>query len=93
MDFLAFGDQTSDQYTLLRKACLRKDNALLQRFLDRVSVALRQEIDRLPRVVRDEIPSFLTVWDLIEAYYTKGLKIPCLESCMVTISQLSHYIG
>lgn len=93
MDLQIFGDQTADQYPLLRKACLQKDNSLLQTFLERVSVALRGEIQQLPRPQRDSIPDFLTISHLLDAYYEKGLKIPQLESCMVTVAQLAHYIG
>jgi hypothetical protein len=50
-------------------------------------------VQKLPRTQRDQIPNFLTTWDLIEAYYAKGQKVPQLESCMVTIAQLAHYIG
>ncbi|KAF2813787.1 ketoacyl-synt-domain-containing protein [Mytilinidion resinicola] len=93
MNALIFGDQTADQYPLLRKVSLRKDNALLATFLERVSVVLRDEIEKLPRVQRAEIPDFLRVSDLVEAYFAKGLRIPQLESCMVTLAQLAHYIG
>ncbi|EON65175.1 hypothetical protein W97_04412 [Coniosporium apollinis CBS 100218] len=93
MDLLLFGDQTADQYPLLRKISQRKDNALLSTFLERVSVALRDEVTRLPRSHRDSIPDFLTVQHLVEAYYEKGLKMPQLESCLVTIAQLAHFIG
>ncbi|KAF2031853.1 ketoacyl-synt-domain-containing protein [Setomelanomma holmii] len=93
MNLLIFGDQTADQYPLLRKACTWKNNATLTTFLDRVSVVLRDEVQKLPRTQRDKIPDFLTTWDLVEAYYSKGTKVPQVESCMVTIAQLSHYIG
>ncbi|KAH7138133.1 polyketide synthase-like protein [Dendryphion nanum] len=93
MNILIFGDQTADQYPLLRKASIWKTNALLSTYLEQVSVALRDEISKLPRTKRDQIPDFLRLSDLVEAYYAKGLKIPQLESCMVTIAQLAHYIG
>ncbi|RAR09566.1 polyketide synthase [Stemphylium lycopersici] len=93
MNVLIFGDQTADQYPLLRKACTWKNNSTLTTFLDRISVVIREEVQKLPRTQRDRIPNFLTTWDLVEAYYAKGLKIPEMESCMVTIAQLSHYIG
>ncbi|KAF1920326.1 hypothetical protein BDU57DRAFT_525429 [Ampelomyces quisqualis] len=93
MNVLIFGDQTGDQYPLLRKACTWKNNAALTTFLDRISVVIRDEVQRLPRAQRDQIPDFLTTWDLVEAYYSKGLKVPQLESCMITIAQLAHYIG
>ena len=88
-----FGDQTADQYTLLHKIVLRKENALLVSFVERVSVALREETKTLPRQQRDVIPDFLTVNDLIEAYAQKGSKVAMLESALVTISQIGHYIG
>ncbi|KAI2483367.1 hypothetical protein Ptr902_05684 [Pyrenophora tritici-repentis] len=93
MNVLIFGDQTADQYALLRKACTWKNNSTLTTFLDRISVVVREEVQKLPKTQRDQIPNFLTTWDLIEAYYAKGTKVPQLESCMVTIAQLAHYIG
>ncbi|KAF2001049.1 ketoacyl-synt-domain-containing protein [Amniculicola lignicola CBS 123094] len=93
MNILIFGDQTADQYPLLRKVSIWKNNALLATFLERVSVILRDEVEKLPRTQREHIPDFLKVSDLVEAYYSKGLKIPQLESCMVTIAQLAHFIG
>jgi hypothetical protein len=93
MNVLVFGDQVADPYPLLRKACTWKNNATLTTFLDRVSVVIREEVQELPKMQRDRIPDFLTTWDLVEAYYSNGLKVPHMESCMVTISQLAHYIG
>jgi hypothetical protein len=93
MNVLIFGDQTTDQYNLLRKACTWKNNPSLATFLDRSSVVLRDEVQKLPKTQRQLIPDFLTTWDLIEAYRAKGLKVPELESCLVTIAQLAHYIG
>jgi len=93
MNILIFGDQTADQYPLLRKACVWKGNSLLTTFLERISVVLREEVGKLPRTQRETIPDFLRFSDLVEAYYTKGLKIPQLESCMVTVAQLAHYVG
>lgn len=93
MDVLLFGDQTADQYPLLRKLTQRKDNAIVSTFLDRVSVALRDETRKLPRSRREVVPDFLNVSNLIEAYFEKGVKVPELESSLVTICQLAHYIG
>lgn len=93
MDLLLFGDQTADQYALLRRAVHSKSNAVLTTFLEQVSVALREETRRLPRNRREQIPDFLRVSDLLERYYEKGNKLPELESSLVTISQLAHYIG
>lgn len=93
MNTLIFGDQTADQYPLLRKACVWKNNAPLTTFLEHISVVLREEVQKLPRPQREQIPDFLTVRDLVELYYAKGVKVPQMESCIVTIAQLAHYIG
>ncbi|KAL1305990.1 hypothetical protein AAFC00_004123 [Neodothiora populina] len=93
---LLFGDQTAEQYPLLRKVVLRYQNPLVSTFLERASVVLREEINALPRTQRDAIPDFLTISNLVEAYYEKGLtgfKLPQMESALVTIAQLGHYIG
>ncbi|KAK8256702.1 polyketide synthase-like protein [Phyllosticta capitalensis] len=93
MNILIFGDQTADQYPLLKKSFLRKNNALLATFLDRASIVLRDEVERLPRTQRESIPDFLSISSLVEAYYEKGERNPQLESCLVTIAQLSHFLG
>ena len=90
---LLFGDQTAEQYPILQKVNLRKRNALLSNFVERVSVALREETRALPRSQRELIPDFLRLNDLLEAYYQKGTKIAMLESALLTTAQIGHYIG
>ncbi|KAK3704502.1 polyketide synthase [Vermiconidia calcicola] len=90
---LLFGDQTADQYTLLHKIVLRKENALLRNFVERASLAIREECRLLTRSQRDLVPDFLTVSDLVEAYYQKGDKVVMIESVVVVMAQLGHYIG
>lgn len=90
---LLFGDQTADQYPLLCKIALRKENALVRNFVERVSVALREEVRALTRTQRDGIPDFLTVNDLVENYYQAGKRIAMVESALLTISQIGHFIG
>ena len=93
MNVLIFGDQTADQTQLLRQIVHRKDSTLLTSFLERAAAAVRDEVEKLPKIKRASIPDFLTISHLIEAYYEKGSKIPQLESCLVTIAQLAHFIG
>lgn len=93
MDVLVFGDQTADHLPALKKICQIRSNGSLSTFLDLSSVAIRDEVERLPSASRREIPDFLTVADLVDAYYQLGIKIASLESCLVTLTQLAHYIG
>ncbi|KAI7306552.1 hypothetical protein KC315_g14198, partial [Hortaea werneckii] len=90
---LLFGDQTAEQYPLLNKIVLRKENALVITFVERCAKALREETNALPRSQRNAVPDFLTVNDLKEAYHQKGVKVPMVESALVTIAQIGHYIG
>ncbi|KAF2838514.1 ketoacyl-synt-domain-containing protein [Patellaria atrata CBS 101060] len=93
MNIHVYGDQTADQYFFLRRVVSRKNNALLTTFLERVGVSLRGEIQRLPRVQRESMPDFLSISHLIENYYEKGVRIPQIDSCLLAIAQLGHYIG
>src|ERR1700744_3719713 len=93
MDVFLFGDQTADQVPLLKKIFARRDNSLLSTFLERSSLAVREEIQRLPKPQRDAIPDFLTISQLVQLYNEKGSKVPAIESALVTIAQLGHYIG
>lgn len=93
MNVLIFGDQTADQTQLLRRIVNRKDNTLLSSFLERAASALRDEVEKLPKIKRASIPDFLTISHLIEAYNENDSKLPQLESCLVTIAQLAHFIG
>jgi hypothetical protein len=93
MNVFIFGDQTADQVPLLKKIVSRRDNSLLATFLERASLAVREEIQRLPKTQRDAIPDFLTISQLVQLYHEKGLKVPAIESVLVTVAQLGHYIG
>jgi hypothetical protein len=88
-----FGDQTADQTPLLRKIVNRRDNSLLTTFLERSALAIREENQRLPKIQRDAVPDFLTISQLVEAYGEKESKLPQVESVLVTIAQLGHFIG
>lgn len=88
-----FGDQTADQTSLLQKLVLRHKNPLLAAFLEQTSVALRQEVSRLPQVQRQQIPSFLRVSTLFDLYTQQSLRNPILDSALTVIAQLGHFIG
>jgi len=90
---LLFGDQTAEQYPLLRKTVLRTGNASLSTFLERTSAALRDEIQQLSPRQKQKFPDFMTINNLLDLYYEKGDKIPMLEAAFTTIAQLGHFIG
>jgi hypothetical protein len=61
--------------------------------MERAAAALRDEVRKLPRTRREAMPDFLTINNLVDAYFSKGIRVPELESTLVTIAQLAHYIG
>lgn len=94
MHIFLFGDETAEQYSLLRSILNRKNNAVLTTFLEQVCVALRQETHKLPRELRECIPDFLRMTELVESFHVQGSKkSPALKSALVTTTQLAHYIG
>jgi hypothetical protein len=91
MEFLVFGDQTADQYVLLREICRQHSNPILVAFLKRSAAVIRDETRRLEPKSRAAIPSFATVSQLVDTYCERRVKVPELESCLVNIAQLGHF--
>ncbi|KAI1345073.1 polyketide synthase [Xylariaceae sp. FL0016] len=93
MAFLLFGDQSLDTHGFLADFFRRGSPSILSReFLRQASDALRDEIDRLPRVQRQRIPIFRTLQQLNESYHRQSLKSPGIDSALLCIAQLAHYI-
>jgi len=93
MNTFVLGDQTASQIAFLRNLVTRKDSTLLSSFLERSAIALREEVRKLSKSQRDVIPNFLTLNHLTEAYAEKGMKVPQIESALLTVAQLAHFIG
>lgn len=92
-NILFFGDQTAEQLHLLRKLFLHTKNARLVAFLEQAGAVIREETGRLPLHQRQQIPSFLTINTLVNLYSESPARSTILESTLVTIAQLGHYIG
>jgi hypothetical protein len=95
MNTLLLGDQTANIHPYLRQLCHVKGAALLQTFLEQAARVIREEVHRLPRTKRDKVPDFLTISQLLEAYIDCDAvaKLAQLESSLVTVTQLAHYLG
>ena len=93
MDFFLFGDQTASQYQFLKRIIFQGRSPVLRSFLEQVAVALRWETDRLPKWRRESVPDFLTLSELVERYSAQQAISEELESSLITLTQLAHYIG
>lgn len=93
MSFLLFGDQSSDTYTFLSDFCRRGSPSLLsQSFLQQASVALKAEVDGLSVLHRKRIPNFSSIEQLNRRYNESNTKYPAVDSALVCVAQLAHYI-
>ncbi|KAI1372948.1 polyketide synthase [Hypoxylon crocopeplum] len=93
MAFLLFGDQSLDTHGFLAEFYRRGNPSVLSKeFLRLAGDALRDEIDRLPRGERRKIPIFRTLQQLNEKYHAQEIKFPGIDSALLCITQLAHYI-
>ncbi len=93
MRILLFGDQALDPHTYVRSQLLAgRTNPLLCLFLQRVGVAINHEIAQLSPVERKYIPSFSTIEELVDRAHSSQFYHAGIESTLLCISQLAHYI-
>ena len=92
MEVYVFGDQTADCRSFLEKAVARKEDVLLNVFLEKVAFAVRDEISKRA-YVQNNIPDFGTVRELADRYYKGESRDTAIESALVCLSQLTHFIG
>ena len=92
MEVFVFGDQTADCHSFLNKVFVRKEDILLQTFLERASQAIRQEVSLRPHT-SIALPNFGTIQELVDRYYQSEIPDPAIESSLVCLSQFAHFIG
>lgn len=93
MAFLLFGDQSLDTHEFLADICHRSNLSVLSRsFLEQVGSALREKVDQLPSVERQRVPKFSSIQELNKGYHMGDMKNSALDSALLCITQLAHYI-
>ncbi|KAI2640016.1 polyketide synthase [Xylaria nigripes] len=91
--FLLFGDQSLETYSFLANFLRQgKPSVYARMFLERATECLRNEVDRLPRVERLKVPIFYTLPQLNEKYHRQPIKCPGIDSALLCMVQLAHYI-
>ena len=88
-----FGDQATNYHNNLRNKLHEGNSPLVSTFLDQANAALCEEIARQPRLVRDSIPPFSTVLDLLDCFDEARASNPAVESAVCTICQIACLIG
>lgn len=93
ISFLLFGDQSLDTHGFLADFLRKGDPSVLAReFITQAGDALKDEIESLPRVERWKIPTFRTLPQLNEGYHGRAVKFPGIDSALLCIAQLAHYL-
>ncbi|KAL8767433.1 MAG: hypothetical protein Q9194_005985 [Teloschistes cf. exilis] len=93
MNILLFGDQAIDYHNNLRLKLREKNSPVLSSFLDQANAALCEEVARQPRLVRDTIPSFSTLLDLVDWFDEVKTSNPAVESAICTTCQIACLIS
>src|ERR1700712_3997471 len=93
MSFLLFGDQSPGAYEFLADFYQYGNPSVLAiSFLEQVGAALRDEVDHMSSVERQIVPTFSSIKDLNENYRVKKIKSSAVDSVLLCIAQLAHYI-
>ena len=92
MNIFLFGDQTANYNSNLVGKLRQKDIPVLTSFLEKVNVALREEISQQPGLVRKTIPSFSTLLDLVQWFNESDVSSPAIESAICTTCQIACLI-
>ncbi|MCJ1434804.1 hypothetical protein MMC27_004174 [Xylographa pallens] len=92
-NILLFGDGSSDFREPLQKLCERQKGVIFLHFLDRLNEVLRDEARRQPRHVRQQIPPFTDVFDLVKKYQDAASRNQILDTTLACICQLGSVIS
>ena len=92
MNILLFGNQGGDYHSNLRNKLHQKNNPVLTSFLERTNAALREEISQQPRLVRETMPQFSTLSDLVEWLNDPQVSNPAIESAICCVCQIACLI-
>lgn len=90
--FLLFGDETGDFREPLQKLCERQKGINFLHFIDRLNEVLRDEVRRQPRPVKNHIPPFTDILDLVTQYQDSASRNQILETTFTCIFQLGSVI-
>ena len=94
MAFLLFGDQSLDTYAFLADFCGGSNipSVLARSCMEQVGTSLRREVDQLSSIERQRVPRFASVKELNENYHSHEGKNAAVDSALLCITQLAHYI-
>lgn len=94
MNVLVFGDLAADVHPFLYELFMQRDlPCLLASFLNRTTSVLRADISQLPNLERQNIPPLTDFPTFLTTYKSLKTRNPAVDNALLTIAQLSHWIG
>ena len=87
-----FGDETGSFAEPLQKLCERRTGVLFLHFLAELKKVLREEVHRQARHVRDQIPEFTDILNLVKRYRESASRNQILETTFTCVCQLASVI-
>src|SRR3954470_20250792 len=92
MEFLVFGDQSTETFESLRNPQLSK-GYVVRTFLTDVNNSLRRQISLLPRLTKDLLPDILLSKQSFDDYRQWPTCDPILRPVLTAISQFVEFFG
>ncbi|KAL9619045.1 MAG: hypothetical protein Q9160_006300 [Pyrenula sp. 1 TL-2023] len=92
-EVLLFGDETGDFREPLQKLLERQRGVAFLYFIQKTNEALRDEVRRQPHHVKQQIPPFTDVFELLKQYQDSTLRNQILETTFACICQLGSIIS
>ena len=86
-----FGDQTHDVQPHMKTLLQNRNNPILEDLLVKSYDALRLEIYKLPSYIRDDLPRFTSLDDLV-LWERKGPRCVPLDMALTCLYQLGTFI-
>ncbi|KAL9114954.1 MAG: hypothetical protein Q9227_001197 [Pyrenula ochraceoflavens] len=90
-EILLFGDETGDFREPLQKLLERQRGVAFSHFIQKTNEALREEVRRQPRHVKEQIPPFTDVFELLQRYQDSA-RNQILETTFACVCQLGSII-
>ena len=92
LDIILFGDQTGDYTAVFHSLLQNVDDVYLKAFFDKIYITLREEVSQQPLSIREQIPGFTSIPDLVARYGEPNVaKSNAIESALTCISQLACF--
>jgi len=92
MDLLLFGDQSTDYLPTFQALLKGHRGTILSEFFGSVNTALKLEIHALPDLKGYVFPSFSDIDELVSKYERSLSQNATLDSALLCLAQLSHFI-